>query len=213
MNSINIIPTRGLCNRLRVVFSYLDFAQQQNIPLNVYWKVDWACPGNFLDVFDPVENLLFLENKPTIVTYEGCYPKVTMNKYLYKNLKPNNNILNRLSIFSNYNNYNAIHIRRTDHITLAKKKLQFTSEEIFKNFIEQSNKKVYLACDDINTQKQFLDKYPEKIFVNKIIQSTKNIRQTSLRDAVIDLFMCVKSDQFIGTAYSSYSDLIKLLRS
>jgi len=214
MNTINIIPTRGLCNRLRVVFSYLDFAQQQNIRLNVYWKADCDCPGNFLDVFDPVENLLFLQNKPAIVTYHGCYPKRSMNKHLYKDLKPNSNILHRLLILSSSNNnYNAIHVRRTDHTTLVKKRSEFTPDAVFENFIEESDKKVYLACDDINTQKQFLEKYSTKIFFNKIIESTKRIRQTSLEDAVVDLFMCIRSLNFLGTNYSSYSDLIKLLKS
>lgn len=35
---ITIKPTGGLCNYLRVLFSYYEYARKNNLKLNVIWK-------------------------------------------------------------------------------------------------------------------------------------------------------------------------------
>lgn len=211
---MNIIPQAGLCNRLRVMFSYLEIAKQQNQTLNIYWKISDACNGHFLDVFEEVEGTKFLEQEPEDIHYIGysASPLVLMNKETYKNLIPKSLLNNEISNLSKIP-YNAVHVRRTDHVHYANKKKRFMNDNLFENFIEKSVHKVYLACDCYETQYKFLNKYSDKVFVNNIIKPSKEKRQTGLDNAIIDLFVCVKSQNFLGTHYSSYSDLIKLLKS
>ena len=47
--------------------------------------------------------------------------------------------------------------------------------------------------------------------VIKIIPTTTNLRQTSLLDAVIDIYTCIGSQNFLGTKHSSFSMLIDVL--
>jgi len=209
---MNIIPEGGLCNRLRVLFSHLQIAKQNNKTLNVYWKINSACNGSFLDVFSHIETIYFIDKPPEIIDYRGGSSCVKLNKQDYLELIPNEIIQSKIIQLSK-NEFDAIHIRRTDHVELATQKQKFMPNFIFENFINESDKKVFLACDDKDTRKYFLTKYPNKIFVNDITYNSNNQRQTSLEDAVVDLFVCVKSKNFLGTEYSSYSDLIKLLRN
>ena len=44
---IYIIPTGGLCNYLRVVFSYNEYAKSINKKLTVIWNVTKECNGFF----------------------------------------------------------------------------------------------------------------------------------------------------------------------
>lgn len=215
MQSINIIPTAGLCNRLRVIFSYLALANKHNKTLNVFWQISEACNGHFLDAFCNIDGVNFIDKKPETIDYIGYSPclKIT-NKNIYKQLIPNEKINTSIKkLLKNNEKYNSVHIRRTDHINYANLKKKFTPDSLFENFIDKSIYKIYLACDNHDTQTYFLKKYNDKIFINNYIQSSKHQRQTSLEDAVIDLFMCIKSLNFLGTTYSSYSDLIKLLRN
>lgn len=215
MQSINIVPTAGLCNRLRVLFSYLALANKNNKMLNVFWQINEACNGHFLDAFCNIDGVNFIDQKPESIDYIGHNPCIRItNKNIYKQLIPNQKIDIKIKeLLKNNEKYNSIHIRRTDHIHYANLKKRFTSDSVFEQFIDRSQYRVYLACDNYNTQEYFLKKYEEKVFVNNYIKPSKNQRQTSLEDAAIDLLMCVKSLSFLGTAYSSYSDLIKLLRS
>ena len=58
MSDIYVIkPSGGLCNYLRVIFSYYQYAQKINKKLVVIWTVTRFCNGFFLDYFEPVENI------------------------------------------------------------------------------------------------------------------------------------------------------------
>ena len=57
--------------------------------------------------------------------------------------------------------YIAVHIRRTDHIELAKEYNQYTNDEYFINFInkEKEGKNLYIASDNKDTYNLFQEKY------------------------------------------------------
>lgn len=108
-----------------------------------------------------------------------------------------------------------MHVRRTDHSELAKQKGKYTSDKDFYDFIElfPSNTPIFLATDNFKTQKQFLDKYKGRIYVYKMIYPVESLRQTSLKDSIIDMFICSKIKNFKGSGYSSFSDTIKILKN
>lgn len=212
---ITIQPTGGLCNYLRVLFSYYEYALSINTELNVIWIKTTDCPGYFLDYFEPLPNAYFhksiIKNKK--IDYKGCsvkkdftpkYDKLKLKPYLEKIILDKLNILNK--------NYISVHIRRTDHIQLAKKNNSFTSDEEFYEFIDKCNKNIYIATDNKTTYDNFKKKYLQRIKFDYHKVNNNNLRKTSLQDAIIDIFMCVYADDFMGSGWSSFSTLIKNLR-
>lgn len=216
MDYIVIKPRGGLCNYLRVIFSFYNYAKSKNLLLIVIWKKTGLCNGFFLDYFKPIKNIIFLrKNNGKKIFYQGnCGYPGFMPDYKELELLPYfQEIINRKKDLLE-NNYIAVHIRRTDHIKLAKKNKNFTSDNEFINFINEKKeiKNLYIATDNPNTYLDFKNKYPEKVKFN-YHNIKKGLRKTSLGDAVIDLFMCINSNEFKGSGYSSFSALIEIKRN
>jgi hypothetical protein len=215
---IKVIPVGGLCNKLRVTFSYYKLAKSQNKQLEVVWNSDNACEGFFLDYFEEVPGIIFRKanisnNK---VFYKGCginnsYPPT----YECLKLKPSilsiiNKKLNEIGP-----NFIAIHVRRTDHILLAKSVGRFTTDEQFIEFINQypTNLNIYLATDNRGTQDRFIDIYKNRLKIfNLINPNNKNLRKTSLKDTIVDIYICKEAKYYKGSGYSSLSEFINKLR-
>tara|TARA_Y100000389_G_scaffold204376_1_gene256581 strand:+ start:3170 stop:3847 length:678 start_codon:yes stop_codon:yes gene_type:complete len=213
---ITIQPTGGLSNYLRVIFSYYQYTRENNIELNVIWKKTPYCPGDFLDYFEPIPHVTIKTNRfgAEKIRYKGCkplknyqpkYDKLKLKQYMEKIIIDKLDILNK--------NYISVHIRRTDHVRAAKGQNVFTTDEEFIDFLDKSdnNKNIYIATDNKNTYDKFSKIYKDRIKFkyHKVIPQH---RQTSLQDAIIDIYMCVYSDDFKGSGYSSFSDLIKRVK-
>jgi hypothetical protein len=97
---------------------------------------------------------------------------------------------------------------------LAKKNNRYTTDDEFIDFLDKSdnNKNIYIASDNEITYNKFKKKYQNRIKFDYHKTNKSAIRQTSLQDAIIDIYMCVYSDDFMGSGWSSFSDLIKMLR-
>jgi hypothetical protein len=223
---IVVKPIGGLCNKLRVTFSYYLLAKSQNKKLYVIWNIGSDCLGFFLDYFEPIQDIIFEKNniKNLKIDYSGCeilkeYPPNYKELIVLPSLKLKiQNIINSLD-----NNYIAVHIRRTDHITLAKKNNSYTTDEDFFNFIdkEKENKNLYIATDNKDTYDLFSNKYKDIVKIpyhntnkntNKNISASNTLRQTTLEDSIIDIYVCVNSSNFKGSGWSSFSNLIYTLR-
>ena len=212
-----IKPTGGLCNYLRVVFSYYSKAIHENTQLLVIWESTDACPGYFLDYFKPINNITFINyNDKYHVDYTGCE--------IHKDFPPNYSALQlKDSIASLIKKkkeilgpYIAVHIRRTDHIASAKKNNCFTTDEDFFMYIDKmkENKSIYIATDNIQTFTLFKTKYKNSIpFGYHTIKPRNLLRHTSLLDAITDLFMCIYADDFMGSGRSSFTDFIYTIRN
>ena len=205
-----IAPKGGLGNRLRVVFSYFIIALQTEKSLIINWKPDKYCPAHFLDIFHPIQEITFSNEKPHIKTTRRADVKFSLYIPALKLLKP----LNLPEIqqkTQEWGEFSAVHIRRTDHIQLAKKNGRYVELDYFEGFI-QKQQKCFLATDCQETQKYLLEKYPQIIVWRKIEEKSGKLRQTELRDSVSDMMCCVAAKKFLATPYSSFSDLIQLLR-
>ena len=216
-----VYPEAGLCNKLRVTFSYNKYCIENNKNLIVIWDVTQECPGYFLDYFKEIDGIDFYKNndKNFKIDYRGgavhpaynpydnfVYDKLQLKPRLEKQIK--NNIL-KLG-----NNYISAHIRRTDHLSMAKSQNRYFDDNEYIDFINSNdNYNLYIATDNKKTQDLFYDKYKNKIKVYKQIKESNKLRQTDLKTAIIDIFMCVYSKKFMGSGYSSYTDLIDQLRS
>ena len=180
--------------------------------LNIIWKKDKYCNGKFLDYFEKIPKINFVTTKYDIKTsrkLENINDDLFHQSLQLLKIKPYlKNIIQQK--INSLQNFNAVHIRRTDHIPLAYKNNKFKPLEEFEKFIQESNS-IFLATDCPKTQKLLLHKYSH-IKVYKRIKESKNLRKTSLEDSIIDLFICVNANKFMGTPFSSYSDLILSLR-
>ena len=219
-----IQPTHGLCNRLRVVFSYYRYAQDHDQPLVVYWDPCRECEGFFLDYFEPLPGATFYREKPAkgvVVNYRGYEWHPEYNPYsafIYDGLSLNmrmQSVQSRLwARLGDPRTMVALHVRRTDHTSHALSHNQFTTEEDFFRYVDlypQHN--VLLATDNAATQQTFLERYgSRRVLCGTLIQPSDRLRQTSVEEAVRDLFACVQAAHFKGSGWSSFSDLIHQLR-
>lgn len=112
--------------------------------------------------------------------------------------------------------YNSIHIRRTDLSNwLKSRNRNVTALSKFENFIiKKSDEHVFLATDCVATRNYLVKKYPTQIFYQGSLSEVDrpSQRPSSLQQAATDIFLCVRSKEFLGTKESSFSDLIKTLR-
>jgi len=219
-----IEPTEGLCNRLRVVFSYYRYARERNLPLVVYWHPSPECDGFFLDYFEPLPGATFHREPPskgTVVDYHGYEWHPDYNPYsiyLYKGLCLNARMQQALdhlwTRLGNPETMVAVHVRRTDHTSHALRHGQYTTDEAFFRFVDKHpDHRILLATDNAATQQTFFQRYGRhRVRCPTLIQQTHQLRQTSVYVAVLDLFACVEAAHFKGSGWSSFSDLIHQLR-
>lgn len=139
-------PLYGLCNKLRVIFSHRIVAKKENKEFKVIWKENPDCPGHFLDYFQAISDIEFIKDDnitvPIIKTfcrYKDITPDYTDLKLLPHIIKKINDKIILLG-----NDYTAVHIRRTDHINLAKSNNAYTEDKDFFNFLDISTNPIYI---------------------------------------------------------------------
>lgn len=88
---IKIIPTGGLCNRMRAIASGLFLAKELNLPVTIYWNNNNGLKANFNDLFSPIvhNNIEIIENKKWIYNIRGKKDYYTH----YLSLHINNDII------------------------------------------------------------------------------------------------------------------------
>lgn len=218
-----IMPEGGLCNMLRVVFSWYGKARKEGNKLIVCWALSDACNGFFLDYFEPVNNIQFIKGYSPQVKYDyrGCGVLEEFNNpNMYAALKPKANILSRINANiielaeTHSRGYIAIHVRRTDHISHAITNNKFTTDEDFFEFLDKQPREmnIYLATDNLGTQELYTARYGKRIKAMKWITPSRTLRQTSLEDAIVDIYTCTRASAFLGSGWSSFTDLINALR-
>jgi hypothetical protein len=219
---ITVGALAGLNNRIQVILSYLYLAKSQGKKLNVIWITDEQCPEKFDDLFYPIEdvNISYEPIEESLYDYKNWDKE--NNKYIeanyYSLLKPVVNIQNKIDdikklLAYDSKNYIACHIRRTDALTHELYKFYIKDDEEYINFINNipDNLKIYIATDCKLTQQKFIDLYGDRMIYKKIKDST-NLRQTSLEDAVIDMYVCSGSKYFMRS-YGSFSNTIEYIRN
>jgi len=206
----------GLCNRLRTALSYLEYAKSIGQELEFIWPVNDACPDKFDNHFEPIDGLT--------VTYE--WKDVKWGVFPHGDFKPNFKLLKpKYETRQLGCEYNAIHIRSSEHWVENRehpsKFIEFANKYQTPIFLDTGglpvaydNKPIWLATDIRKTQLKFYDLDWVRFYQD--IDSCDKIngphRHTDLKHSVIDLFMCVGADEFMGTEFSSFSETINALR-
>lgn len=218
-----IMPEGGLCNMLRVIFSWYAKAKKEGRELIVCWALSDACPGFFLDYFEPVPGIRFIKgyNPGAKYDYQGCGVLEEFNHpSMYAALNPKAHIqakvdANIAELRASGAGFIAIHARRTDHIKDAMANNKFTTDSTFFEFLDKQPRTtyIYIATDNLKTQEIYKARYGNRVKGMTWITPTHTLRQTDLKDAIVDIYTCVSANAFMGSGWSSFSDLINDLRA
>lgn len=207
----------GLCNRLEVLFSFLGEARQKGEEIVWIWNNNVPCPGDFLDCFEPIDGVKIVSSGEGDCHFSGWLPLAPENEQLLRDcLQPRPAIVDAVARWrsSLEHDYIALHVRRTD---LALHMQQFGQDisgyECAHRFVEQfpPATRIFLAADNAESQQFFKDRYGARVFFKPIIPSD-SYRQTTLLDAVVDLYVCVGAAKFAGTECSTFTKMISILR-
>ena len=228
---IRLYSHSGLANRLRMIANYKHMSDMTEKKIKMYWVKSKACMQKFSNLFEPIENISF-EYIKWDRNERRTRPKNT-NKSLdlfpqddetyRKNhliFKPIESIQKKIDEAKSImgKNYISCHVRRTDIGRVQKKyNVEPHPNSFFDRFIElYSNHKIFLATDSETTQKRFKDRFKNRIYTHSLIRGDGSSRwpnrTTSIQDAVVDLFVCIDSIDFLGTNCSSFSGFIKNYR-
>lgn len=154
---------------------------------------------------------------PILYAGNGSDLDCSQNNYNFMKLLPHLKTIIKNEQTKLNDNYIAIHVRRTDIIATYKahNEKYIANYDIYDNFIkENASNNLYIATDNEDSYKHFTSKYKNHtINNNTTFIKTENRRKTSLKDAIIDLYMCIDSISFLGTKLSSFTDFIECNRN
>ena len=207
----------GMCNRIEVLFSFLGEARRKGEEITWIWNNYSPCPGEFLDCFEQIDGVKIVSSEEVDCHFFGFTAIAPENEALLcATLRPRPAILDAVARWraSMDHDYIALHVRRTDLALYIEQPARcIPGYEGAHRFVEQfpSDTRIFLAADNAESQELFKDRYRARVFFNPIVPSD-NYRQTTLFDAVVDIYVCVGATQFAGTESSTFSKLISILR-
>lgn len=207
----------GLCDRLGMIFSYLQKVRQKGEKLTVCWINDDHCNGHFLDLFEPVPDVEFTEDETDVEVYgfRPCKEFLPWETFIYCDLRLLRNVkleVDRMKTRMGHR-YTAVHVRRTDKVNNRKNEKLPTKEMFFEFIDNRRENNIFLATDNRESQMVFKERYGDRLFLYDEIVPSENLRQTTLEMATIDMFTCVGANHFRGTGISGFTAMIHSLRS
>jgi hypothetical protein len=104
----------------------------------------------------------------------------------------------------------GLHIRRTDNANAVK----YSPTSLFFAKVEEELKatpqiKFYLATDDPNEEKTFIDRFGESIIIYQKHSLDRN-NPIAIKDALVDLYNLSHCSKIFGSYWSSFSDTAAL---
>lgn len=69
---VKIIPTGGLCNRLRAIATGVAVAKSYHCPSVIYWNNSLGLKADYCELFKPIpqEDVKLVENKPMAIQHQ-----------------------------------------------------------------------------------------------------------------------------------------------
>ena len=233
---VTIAVRGGLVNRILVVLSYYMATQAEGKTLRVMWPTGHPhCLADFNRLFLPIPNVTvvavdasdygMVTPMPSHLTHP-CWNTRTDWDYARDHhalrllrLRPRlmhsvQQLIERLG-----NHFVAVHVRRTDLSKLLLKKanagdigVEPTADVVFDSFLETyPSAQVFLATDNADTQRRFTEKFGSRIQVAGTIHASSNLRQTSVEQAVVDIYTSAHAAHFQGSGGSTFSSLIDMI--
>ena len=211
---MDVIPIGGLCNRLRVICSYLSVARATGKSLTVWWNSTVDCPARFRELFcEPPNDLVIREDEPRpfgVVKTCDVYAKGDEPEWAVvamEVLQPLPAIQARIdTILARLGpEFSAVHIRRTDH------NARYDEDAAYVGFASTANHPCFCAADNPRSVVTLKRALGDRLVYGGAFKMT-GIRMTELADAVVDLWVASHATRFRGTYWSSFSDWIDMMR-
>lgn len=227
------ISRSGLCCRLSILLYLMQLYKDDK--LQIIWLITDATIDNIGKYLMPIDNIEFIPvtSKAAINDVRRKYPNI---KFRYEDFRITNRhvieediLLKQLSkiklceelqnivndFIKTHSPYISIHVRRTDFIRYyrelrnkgyAKMNLE---DKPFYDFIEENaDYKVFLTTDCKKTRESFKKKYGDKIITYHNSFNTNSLRQVSMENTLLDLFIAGNGIKFLGTSMSKFSEII-----
>ncbi len=224
MKIYKIIPS-GLGNRLLYILEVLR-SNNNNEHITIIWNNNEHCDGFYNDFFLPINNITITQNEQfdNIIPSNKHYINHTSEDYdrpeyynIFHNIKINIDIENIVDNYvKNIGKFISIHIRRGDfkRLTQSLKNKGWDTDDLSEDkYFDFINKfpehNIFLATDCPKIRKLFINKYGERLKYHSSIFA--GLRRTTIKDALIDMYICSKTPYFLGTRLSTYSVFIELL--
>ncbi len=217
-DSMRVQVIGGLCNRLRVMISYLIVARKRGESLEVYWYPHVACPALFRELFQTPTAPDFVLHDGVIApqgTHTTCsrHADAPADKEwqptIAEILKPLPAIQERIGeVLAQLGpDFTAVHIRRTDH------NANYAQDDMFAAFAVEGTGRVFIAADNprsvANLKRVLGDRL---VWAARYGKGIGGLRLTTVHDAVVDLWVAARAVRFKGTYYSSFSEWIEAMR-
>lgn len=227
-HSMTILCTSGLTNRIITMLSFYYICRLYNIKLNVIWIKDGACNGYFQDYFEDIENVTIHTEKigssifftgqcqfKYIVKFFGISYNHALLLDMLRFIRLKRYMKDELQYFVNVHNITdriGVHVRRTDFTGNFIGKLINGSNEDkeFYDFI--GNEKCFIATDNRATQLVYKKHFNDRIVWFRNIPYTTKLRKTSIKNAIIDLYLLSFCKKIKGTMNSRFSEFSKNLK-
>lgn len=223
--TMKITTNAGLANRLRIILGYREVCQKLGVRLTFVWLNNRFC-GPLDNAFaidgvtieyatHPPADAVAIPGKVTfkdIVQIYGIDAKenVVLNAYRQIQFDP---LLVEVAKVGKQAAL-AVHARVTD--LYKSTGVQLTPSYFFDKIKDLPVKDyifpVYLATDCRITQKAFTDHYGSSKVITTAILNPSSFRQSTVREAVVDLLACTYPKRFIDTPGSSFSGCVNIFR-
>ncbi len=214
-----LCPHQGLCNRLENVFAFINETRKRGETITLIWQDNDECKGDFNELFQPIQGLNVVK-MPVPSDHKQVWIPMTPDAYetLGRDLKPTEWVQCKVDWWKGMmkDDYIALHVRHTDfvgwmdwayHVDIRENTDMYEFVDSF-----PIDTRIFLASDNPRDQNLFRQRYGERVFFEKIVPDPTKRRKTTLREAVIDMFVCAGAKAFMGTRGSSFSKTILALR-
>tara|TARA_R110000824_G_scaffold808_1_gene4911 strand:+ start:162 stop:890 length:729 start_codon:yes stop_codon:yes gene_type:complete len=226
---IRLYSHSGLCNRLRLLSCYREKAELEDKDIEMHWVQCPACWTPFDELFCPIPRVNFVYKKhgknarrsrpPNSAISLAEIEQEKLNNF-YLDIVPLQHIQEEIDSLRGAlgDDYTACHVRRTDICRIQQKhnKVAPIDQDFFDFIEDNSSSKVLIATDNKDTQSTFERILGDRAVFVSVIPGNGSCRwpkrTTSVKDAVIDLFLCIYAKNFMGTTCSSFSGFIEAYR-
>ena len=198
---VKIIPTGGLCNRLRAIATGVAVAKKYHCPSVIYWNNSLGLKADYCELFKPIpqDDVKLIENKQWLYNING-------NKdYLVRWPLLKTMFEQTVFNFSIYRNgdevYSKLKKSYSRSLLLISCYPMCTKYTIQGMFVPQDD--IQRRIDEV--KESLKSKYPNRIIT--LMDDTDRNSLEGMKFAVLDLFCLSKTNKIIGSVGSSYSQI------
>ena len=197
---VKIIPTGGLCNRLRAIATGVAVAKSYHCPSVIYWNNSLGLKADYCELFKPIpqEDVKLVENKQWLYNINGNKDYLIRWPLLKTMFEK---IVFNFSIYRDGEIYSKLKMSYSRSLLLISCYPMCTKYTIQGMLVPQDD--IQRRIDEV--KESLKSKYPNRIIT--LMDDTDRNSLEGMKFAVVDLFCLSKTRKIIGSVASSYSQI------